>query len=121
MAHLVSFIDTQLLDDPQPLNPLNAPQPLEQPEHPEPLKSITTAHKSALLVAKHPSLLKFLRRFFEEEEEYTIRTASNSEEGMRLYGDFGPFNVVLIDYDVPQRNGSRSTVACRKQVGGVLH
>jgi len=24
---------------------------------------------------------------------------------MRLYGDCGPFNVVFIDYDVPQRNG----------------
>jgi CheY-like chemotaxis protein len=100
MAHLLSFIDTKpQLDDPQ-----STELPTELPEHPEPLKSINTAHKSALLVASHPSLLKLLKRFF-EEEKYTIRTASNGEEGMRLYGHCGPFNVVLIDYDVPQRNG----------------
>jgi CheY-like chemotaxis protein len=96
MAHLLSFIDTK----PQP----GDTQPTEQSEHAEPLKSINAAYKSALLVANHPSLLEFLRRFF-EVEGYTIRTASNGEEGMRLYDDFGPFNVVLIDHDVPQQNG----------------
>jgi CheY-like chemotaxis protein len=98
MAHLLSFIDPSPQPDlSQPLNPATSTQPLE------PLTSINTAHKSALVVANHPSLLKFLSRFF-EEEEYTIRTASNSEEGMRLYGRCGPFTMVLIDYDVPQRN-----------------
>src|SRR6266566_94677 len=99
MTHLLSFIDPS----PQlaPSQPLNPPTPAQTPER---LKSINTAHKSALLVANHPFLVEFLRRFF-EGEDYTIRTASNGEEGMRLYGDCGPFNVVLIDYDVPQRNG----------------
>ena len=99
MTHLLSFIDPS----PQlaPSQPLNPPAPAQTPER---LKSINTAHKSALLVANHPFLVEFLRRFF-EGEDYTIRTASNGEEGMRLYGDCGPFNVVLIDYDVPQRNG----------------
>jgi len=98
MAHLLSFIDPSPRSDPfQQVNP----EPSAQ--RTEPLTSINTAHKSALLVANHPSLLKFLSRFF-EEEGYTIRTASNSEEGMRLYGLCGPFTVVLIDYDVPQRN-----------------
>jgi CheY-like chemotaxis protein len=98
MAHLLSFVDpSPQLDPSQPLIPPTSAQPLE------PLTSINSAHKSALVVANHPSLSKFLRRFF-DEEHYTIRTASNGEEGMRLYGHCGPFNVVLIDYDVPQRN-----------------
>jgi CheY-like chemotaxis protein len=98
MTHLLSFIDPSPQPDlSQPLKPATSTQPLE------PLTSINTAHKSALLVANHPSLLKFLSRFF-EEEDYTIRTASNSDEGMRLYDLCGPFTVVLIDYDVPKRN-----------------
>jgi CheY-like chemotaxis protein len=98
MAHLLSFVDPNPQPDPsQQVNPETSVQPIE------PLTSINTAHKSALLVANHPSLLKFLSRFF-EEEGYTIRTASTSEEGMHLYDRCGPFTVVLIDYDVPQRN-----------------
>jgi CheY-like chemotaxis protein len=98
MAHLLSFIDPSPQSDPsQQVNPEPSAQRIE------PLTSINTAHKSALLVANHPSLLKFLSRFF-EEEDYTIRTASNSVEGKHLYDRCGPFTVVLIDYDVPQRN-----------------
>jgi response regulator RpfG family c-di-GMP phosphodiesterase len=98
MAHLLPFIDPSPQSDPsQQVNPEPSAQRIE------PLTSINTAHKSALLVANHPSLLKFLSRFF-EAEDYTIRTASNSEEGKHLYDRCGPFNVVLIDYDVPQRN-----------------
>jgi CheY-like chemotaxis protein len=67
------------------------------------VKSINSAHKSALLVENDESLLKFLRQFF-ENEGYTIRTAPSGNEGMRLYSHCGPFNVVLIDYEVPERN-----------------
>ncbi|HVR25570.1 MAG TPA: response regulator [Candidatus Polarisedimenticolia bacterium] len=89
MAHLLSFIDT----NPQPATP----------QLPEPPKSINTASKTALVVANE-SLVRLLRRCF-EEEGYTVRMASNTEEGMRLYRDFAPFNVVIIEYDAPHRDG----------------
>jgi len=54
-----------------------------------------------LLVENDDSLLNFLKRSL-TEEGYEVHPASNSEEGLRLYRDCGPFNVVLIDYFVPQ-------------------
>jgi CheY-like chemotaxis protein len=94
MAHLLSFIDT-------------TPQ-FETPHPPEPslppTKSINASPKSALLVENDESLLNFLRRSL-TNAGYVVRTAANSEEGLRLYRDCAPFNVVLIDYCVPQRNG----------------
>ena len=72
-------------------NPPNPPSP--------PLKSITAASHTALIVANE-SLVTFLRRCF-DEEGYTVRIASNTNEGLRLYRDFGPFNVVVIEYDAP--------------------
>ncbi len=81
---------------------------LPYPEPPEPPlpppRSINASRKSALLVENDESLLKFLKRSL-KDEGYAVRTAANSEEGLRLYRDFAPFNVVLIDYCVPQRNG----------------
>jgi len=70
-----------------------------------PPQSINTAPKTALVVANE-TLVKLLRRCF-EEDGYTIRIASNTEEGRRLYSDFAPFNVVIIEYDVPVRNGAQ--------------
>jgi CheY-like chemotaxis protein len=92
MAHLLSLIDTrpQLeIADPQ------APPPA----YPLPPQGINTASKTALIVADE-SLVGLLRRCL-EKEGYTVRAASNTEEGMRLYSDFSPFNVVLIDYFAP--------------------
>jgi CheY-like chemotaxis protein len=77
MAHLLSFIDTRS-------------------QHASP--------KSALLVENDESLLNFLKKSL-KNEGYAIRTAANSEEGRRLYRDFAPFNVVLIDYYVPPSHG----------------
>jgi len=79
-----------------------------------------------LLVENDPSLLNLLRRYL-KEMGYTVRTALNAEEGLRLYRDCAPFNVVLIDYCVPesfdidkrvdycsfQRNGTRLAKAIR--------
>ena len=93
MAHLLSFIDTT--------------SQFETPHAPEPSlppKSINASPKSALLVENDESLLNFLRRSL-TDEGYAVRTAANSEEGLRLYRDCAPFNVVLIDYCVPQSNG----------------
>jgi CheY-like chemotaxis protein len=77
MAHLLSFVDT---------------------------RSQFAFPKSALLVENDDSLLNFLRTSL-KNEGYAVRTAANSEEGLRLYHDFAPFNVVLIDYYVPPSNG----------------
>jgi CheY-like chemotaxis protein len=49
-------------------------------------------------------LSSFLRRYL-DEEGYAIPTARSCAEAFRLYRDFGPFNVVLINYHVPERNG----------------
>lgn len=98
MAKLLPFTDTSpRLASPQTSDPPILPRPPETP------KSINTASKTALVVANE-SLVKVLRRCF-EEEGYTIRIASNTEEGRRLYSDFAPFNVVIIEYDAPERNG----------------
>jgi hypothetical protein len=108
MAHLLSFIDTR----PQ-FEIANPPAP--------PLlrsQSINTAPRTALLVANE-SLVKLLRRCL-EEEGYTIRIASNTEEGRRLYSDFAPFNVVIIEYDAPERNGVQIDVSLPQTSGRKL-
>ena len=89
MAHLLSL----------------TPNPPNLPEPPLPgTKSINTASKTALLVVADESLKRLLRTY-SEGEGYTVRIASNTEEGMRLYRDFAPFNVVIIEYDTPHRDG----------------
>jgi len=80
-------------------------KPPEPPETLFPAPSrINASPKSALLVENDESLLNFLRRSL-TDEGYAVRTAANSEEGLRLYRDCAPFAVVLIDYCVPQRSG----------------
>jgi CheY-like chemotaxis protein len=80
----------------------NPPQPPET--FLPPPRQINASPKSALLVENDESLLNFLRRSL-TDEGYAVRTAADSEEGLRLYRDCGPFMVVLIDYCVPQRTG----------------
>ena len=91
---LLSFIDNT--PPSQPDHNLEPPAP--------PARSINASPKSALVVENDRCLSIFLSRCL-KDEGYAIRTASNTEEGLRLYRDFGPFNVVLIDYCAPQRNG----------------
>jgi CheY-like chemotaxis protein len=81
------------------------PKPPEPPL-PPPTKSIKASPRSALLVENDESLLNFLRRSL-TDEGYEVHPASNSEEGLRLYRDCGPFNVVLIDHCVPQSKGPK--------------
>jgi CheY-like chemotaxis protein len=77
MAHLLSFTDT---------------------------RTQFASPKSALLIESDESLLNAFKTFL-EKEGYAVRTAANSEEGLRLYRDFRPFNVVLVDYCVPSTDG----------------
>jgi len=80
--------------------------------------SINVSSRSALLVESDKSLLEMLRRYL-KEMGYTIRTASNTEEALRLYRDFGQFNVVLIDYYIPENNGIESPIDyCSTQTAG---
>jgi len=69
------------------------------------MRSINISTKSALLVESNESLSKFLRRCL-KDEGYTVRSASTSEEGLRLFHDFAPFNVVLIDYFISEQKGT---------------
>jgi CheY-like chemotaxis protein len=87
---------THLLPCTELLAPLAAPLP--------PPRSINASPKSALLVENDEHLLNFLRRSL-TDEGYAVRTAANGEEGLRLYHDCAPFNVVLINYCVPPSNG----------------
>lgn len=95
MGHLLSLIDKT----PPNLPPGGSESPLTQ------TRSIKASPKSALLVEDHESLSNFLKTCL-LNEGYTVRSASSSEEGLRLYRDFGPFNVVLINYYVPERKGA---------------
>ena len=83
---------------------------LPYPEPPEPsspsTKSIKASSRSALLVENDKSLFNFLKRSL-TNEGYEVHPASNSEEGLNLYRDCGPFNVVLINYSVPQSDGRK--------------
>src|SRR5437762_6636709 len=81
----------------------NTPPGSPEPSLP-PTRSINASPKSALLVESDECLSNFLRRCL-KDEGYAVRIASGSEEGLRLYRDFGPFNVVLINYCIPQRKG----------------
>ena len=89
----------------------------ERPESQFPTRSINGSNKSALLVENSDPLLKFLRRSL-NDEGYAVRTAANSQEGLRLYRDCGPFNVVLINYCVPQSNGDEID-CCAPQPHGI--
>ena len=96
MAQLLSYIATttpdQFLPDAEPTS-RSTPA----------TTSINASPRSALLVESDESLLEMLRRYL-KEMNYTVRTALSTQEALRLYRDFGQFNVVLIDYYIPERN-----------------
>jgi CheY-like chemotaxis protein len=97
MSHLLPFIDTRLQ-----FETTHEPPSPPEPQLP-PTKNINASTKTALLVENDESLLSFLRSFL-KSDGYAVRTAKNSEEGLRLYRDCAPFNVVLINYCVPLSN-----------------
>src|SRR5579864_244504 len=97
MSHLLSFIQSG-----PPQQPPESGPPPQPPT--EPARCINVAQRSALLVENDKSLVDILRTCL-EKEGYAVRIGSNTEEAIRLYREFTPFRVVLIDYCVPQRDG----------------
>jgi CheY-like chemotaxis protein len=73
--------------------------------------------KSALLVENDKSLLNYLTRCL-KDEGYAVRIAANSDEGLRLYRDYAPFDVVLIDYYVPQIKEFKIDLFAPRQTNG---
>ena len=107
MTHLLSFTDTR--------PPSRSPEHLPEPSSPP--RNINDSSKKALLVENDSSLLHILRRSL-TDEGYAVRTPENSEEGLRLYRDCAPFNVVLINYLVPQNKKVQIDVLAELQTNG---
>jgi CheY-like chemotaxis protein len=61
-------------------------------------------NKSALVVEYNQSLSGMFTRFL-KSDHYLVRTAYKSEDALRLYRDCGPFEVVLIQYGMPNKDG----------------
>jgi len=95
MGHLFSLIET------------TPPSPEIEPLEPTlpPPSSINASSKSALVVESDPSLLTCFRQLL-EKSGYAVRLAPDTEEGLRLFRECGPFNVVLINYYVPEKKGT---------------
>jgi CheY-like chemotaxis protein len=93
------------------------PYPDPPEPHLPPLRNINTSPKTALLVENDESLLQVLRRSL-ADEGYAVRIATNGEEGLRLYRDCAPFNVVLIDYFVPQAKNVEIDLRALEQTSG---
>ncbi len=61
-------------------------------------------NKSALIIEYNESLSRMFTAFL-KSDHYLVRTAYESEDALRLYRDCGPFEVVLVDYRMPKKNG----------------
>jgi len=75
-------------------------------------KSINCCRRSALVIENDESLLNYFETVL-REEGYAVRKAGDGEEGLRLYNDCRPFNIVLIDYYVPKKNAIELALAIR--------
>jgi CheY-like chemotaxis protein len=71
-----------------------------------PLPTIINAgSKSALVIENDKSLLTVIKKLL-KEDGYLVRSARDRAEGLSLYSLCAPFDVVLIDYYVPQTDGA---------------
>jgi CheY-like chemotaxis protein len=62
------------------------------------------AKKSILIVEDDPDILMALKAFL-EVEDYTVRTAENGFEAMKLLSDGKMPNLILLDMKMPVMNG----------------
>jgi DNA-binding NtrC family response regulator len=58
-----------------------------------------------LFVDDEPNVLSALKR--ELRKQFEIETAENGEAGLRTIAAFGPYAVVVSDYNMPGMNGTR--------------
>ena len=68
------------------------------------MTNINASSKSVLVVHYDKILLELLALKL-KQAGYTVRTACEAEEGLRLYEHCGSFKVVLINYDLPKKDG----------------
>ena len=71
-------------------------------------------NKSALVIEYDKSLSRMFTAFL-KSDHYLVRTAYKSEDALRLYRDCAPFEVVLIDYRMPTKNGVEIALDILKQ------
>src|SRR5215467_82044 len=115
MGHLLPYIATTA---PGEFVPHKESTSASESTSTPPTTSITAFSKSVLLVENDQSLRNPLGRCL-KEMGYTVRTASNTEEALRLYRDFMHFNAVLIDYCISEHNGiNASPHYCSSQTAG---
>jgi CheY-like chemotaxis protein len=79
-----------------------SPRP-DSPPAPSPT-TINAGSRSALVVENDKSLLTVISELL-KREGFKVRSARDGTEGLRLFNLFAPFDVVLIDYYVPQTAG----------------
>jgi CheY-like chemotaxis protein len=61
--------------------------------------------KRCALVIEHNKSLSGMFTAFLKSHHYLVRTVYKSEDALHLYRDCAPFELVLIDYRMPKRNG----------------
>lgn len=105
MAHLPSFSRSG-----PPSGTGQPPCPLPSATPP---RTINCCRRSALVIENDDSLLNYFENFL-REEGYAVRTACDGEEGLRLYRDCNPFNIVLIDYYIPKKSAVELAMAIRE-------
>jgi CheY-like chemotaxis protein len=61
-------------------------------------------NKCALVIEHDQSLSRMFKKLL-ECENYVVRTARDGEDAVHLYRDFAPFEVVLVQYNMPRKHG----------------
>lgn len=78
-----------------------------------PRPPVETLPRVALLCIDDDQDVLACEKAFLETFGYTIVTASSGREGLKLAG-LHPFDVVIVDYDMPQMNGQEFAIALRR-------
>jgi len=68
--------------------------------------TINAGSRSALVIENDKSLVTVIKQLL-NHEGYVVRSARDRAEGLRLYNLCRPFEVVLVDYYVPQTDGDK--------------
>ena len=68
--------------------------------------AINAGSRSALVIENDKSLVTVIKQLL-NHEGYVVRSARDRAEGLRLYNLCRPFEVVLVDYYVPQTDGDK--------------